>query len=122
MGSRQGSPGYGDYQLEQNDLSEAEKNYKASLQLCQELNISDGQAEALIALGFVEYRRGAWQDSMTFLARAQAMLDEKAEPYKMGQVTASIGEAFIETGMPETAIPKLQQAAEYFRQTHNPLC
>jgi CHAT domain-containing protein/uncharacterized protein HemY len=111
----------GDYQLEQNDLSEAEKSYKASLQLCQELNISDGQAEALIALGFVEYRRGAWQDSMTFLARAQAMLDEKAEPYKMGQVTASIGEAFIETGMPETAIPKLQQAAEYFRQTHNPL-
>lgn len=111
----------GDYQLEQNDLNEAEKSYKASLKLCQELNISDGQAEALIALGFVEYRRGAWQDSMTFLAKAQAMLDEKAEPYKMGQVTASIGEAFIETGMPETAIPKLQHAAEYFRQAHNPL-
>jgi CHAT domain-containing protein/uncharacterized protein HemY len=110
----------GDYQLEQNDLNEAEKSYKASLQLCQELNIPDGQAEALIALGFVEYRRGAWQDSMTFLAKAQAMLDEKAEPYKMGQVTASIGEAFIESGMPETAIPKLQQAAEYFRITRNP--
>ena len=111
----------GDYQLEQNNLSEASESYQAALDIWRELNSRDGEAEALISLGFVEYRKGAWQNSMSFLAQAQALLDDKADAYKMGQITASIGEAFIESGLPETAIPKLEQAVQYFGQARSPL-
>ena len=37
----------------------------------------------------------------------------------MGQIAAAMGEAFIENGMPETGLIRLQQAAEYFRLANN---
>jgi CHAT domain-containing protein len=110
----------GDYQLSQSNLTEATQNSETALNLARELNVADQQAEALINLGFIEYRKGAWQNVFTFLTQAQALLDEKAEPYKMGQIAAGLADAFIESGLPETGLVKYLEALEYFRQTQNP--
>jgi CHAT domain-containing protein len=110
----------GEYQLSLNELMEATESYEAALSIWHELNLPDEQADALINLGFVEYRKGDWQSSLTFLARAQRLLGENPEPYKMGQITAGMAEAFIESGMPEVALEKLLLALEYFRQSQRP--
>jgi CHAT domain-containing protein/tetratricopeptide (TPR) repeat protein len=111
----------GHYQLALNNLIEAAQSNEAALSLWRELSLSDRQAEALINLGFIEYRKGAWQNSLSFLTQAQGLLDGKSDPYKMGQITAGMAEAFIESGSPEIGLGKLQQALEYFRQTQHPL-
>jgi CHAT domain-containing protein len=110
----------GDYELAQNNLTEAADAYRAALGIWRELGAADGQAEALISLGFVEYRRGEWQEVFTYLTQAQGMLDEKAEPYKMGRINAALAEAFIETGMPEVGLDKYTLALDYYRLTRNP--
>lgn len=109
----------GEYQFSQTDLTDAAESYEAALSIWRELNLSDEQAEVLINLGFIEYRKGAWQNSMSFLAQAQELLGEKPDPYKMGQITAGIAEAFIESGMPDAGLEKLQEALEYFQQTQH---
>src|SRR6185503_11441183 len=73
------------------------------------------QATILIYLGFLEYRNGAWQDSLAFYTRAESLLDEKAEPYRMAQITGGLGEAFLESGLSEVALPKFREALDYFR-------
>lgn len=110
----------GQYQLTQNKLTEATQSYEAALNFWRELNVSDEQAETLINLGFIEYRKGAWENVLTFLTQAHVQLDEKAEPYKMGKINAGLAAAFIESGMPEYGLTKYLQALEYYRQTQNP--
>lgn len=110
----------GEYQLSQNELTEATGSYEAALSIWRELALPDEQAEALIILGFIEYRKGAWQNTMSFLAQAQGLLGDKPDPYKMGQISAGIAEALIESGMPEAGLDKLQQASEYYQQTQHP--
>lgn len=109
----------GEYQLAQNNLTEAARSYETALNLWRELNVASEQAEMLISLGFVEYRKGAWQNVFTFLTQAQNLLDEKAEPYKMGQITSGMAEAFVESGLPEIGLDKYREALEYFRQAQN---
>ncbi|MFL6216848.1 MAG: CHAT domain-containing protein [Blastocatellia bacterium] len=109
----------GEYQFDQNNLPEATASYEAALNLWRELKLSDQQAEALISLGYIEYRRGAWQNVFAFFTQAQALLDEQAEPYKMGQIHAGLANAFIESGMPETGLAKYMQALDDYNQTHN---
>jgi CHAT domain-containing protein/tetratricopeptide (TPR) repeat protein len=110
----------GEYQLAQNNLTEAARSYETALNLWRELNVASEQAEMLISLGFVEYRKGAWQNVFTFLTQAQNLLDEKAEPYKMGQITSGMAEAFVESGLPEIGLDKYSEALEYYRQAQNP--
>jgi len=110
----------GHYQLAQNNLTEATQSHEAALNLWRELGVAGEQAEALINLGFIEYRKGAWQNVFTFLTQAQNLLDEKAEPYKIGQINAGLAEAFIESGLPETGLAKYRQALENYSQTQNP--
>ena len=110
----------GHYQIAQNDLVEATQSHEAALTLWRELDLRDEVAEALINLGFIEHRKGAWQDSISFLTQAQGMLDEKAEPYKMGQIAAGLAESFIENGLPDAGLAQLQQASEYYRQAQQP--
>ena len=88
----------GHYQLAQNNLTESTQSFETALGLWRELNIADEQAAALINLGFIEYRKGAWQNVFAYLTQAQELLDEKAEPYRMGQITSGLAEAFIESG------------------------
>jgi CHAT domain-containing protein len=110
----------GSYQFSQNDLAAAEKSHTKALAIWRELNIPAEEGEALINLGFIEYRRGAWQRSLELLSQAQGMLDEKAEPFRMGQITGGMAEAFIEVGLPQVGLEKLQQATEYFRLAESP--
>jgi CHAT domain-containing protein len=110
----------GHYQLAQTRLMESTQSHEASLEIFRELNIVPDQAESLINLGFIEYRKGAWEDSLSFLTQAQRMIDEEAEPYKMGQINAGLGEAFLESGLPDVALAKIKLAIEYFRKAQNP--
>lgn len=110
----------GHYQLAQTNLMDSTQSHEESLKIFRELNIVSEQAEALINLGFIEYRQGAWDDCLSLLTQAQAMVDEKAEPYKLGQITGTIGEAFLENGLPEVALKKFELAIQYFRESQNP--
>lgn len=108
------------YQMAQNNLTQAAQSGEAALSLWRELNVAGKQADALISLGYIEYRKGAWQNVLVFLTQAQDLIDEKAEPGKMGQITAGLAEAFIESGLPEVGLTKFNQALGYYRQTQNP--
>ena len=110
----------GQYELEQTNLPEATRNYEESLKLFRELNIVAEQAEAIINFGFVAYREGRWDDGLSLLAQAQGMIDEQAEPFKMGQITSTIGETFLENGLPEAALKKIELARDYFAKARKP--
>lgn len=105
--------------LAQNILGDSTDNYQEALRLWQELNILSEQAEALVMLGFIEFRKGDWQSCITLLTQAERLLDEKAEPFKMGQIAATLADCFNQSGLPEIALTHSQRALEYFRQTKN---
>jgi CHAT domain-containing protein len=108
------------YEMSQNKLAESKLSYEIALPLWRELNAADEQAGVLINLGFIEFRKGAWQESLAFYTQAQHLLDEKTEPYKMGQIAAGLAESFVESGLPEVGLEKFRQALEYYRLTKNP--
>src|SRR6185369_15482894 len=111
----------GEYQLIQNNLVEATRNYEIAQQLWQELNVPNQVAEVLINLGFIEFRKGAWQASMSFYIQAQQLIvDQAAEPYMMGQMKVGLADAFIESGMPATGLERYREALEYYRQMKSP--
>ncbi len=110
----------GDSQMAQNKLLESTQSFETALNLWRELKMARGEAEALISLGFIEYRKGIWQASLSFYIEAQQLIDEKAEPYLMGQITAGLAEAFIESGLPETGLEKYRESLEFYRLTRNP--
>lgn len=111
----------GECYLAQNMVSDAEQNYAAALQLAKELNDPLTQAANLIALGFVEFRKGEWEKDISYLTQAQGLIDEDAEPLMMGQITGGLAEAFNESGLPEQGLFHFQQTLVYFRQTKNPV-
>jgi CHAT domain-containing protein/predicted negative regulator of RcsB-dependent stress response len=110
----------GEYYMAQNLLPESTQNYERALGLWRDLNNAPSQAEALIMLGFIEHRKGEWSGSIALQSQARALLDEKAEPYKMGQIASTLGEAFNENGLPEVSLTHFQRALEYYRLTEDP--
>ena len=109
----------GKYQMIQNNLIEATDAYVTAKQLWQELNVPNKKAEALIELGFIEWRKGAWQASLPFYIEAQQLIrDEAADPYLMGQIKAGLAEAFIESGLPQAGLERYREALEVYRQTN----
>lgn len=110
----------GDYQFSQNDLIAATQSQTNAANIWTELNLPAEKAATLIKLGFIEYRRGAWQDSIVLLSQARTLIDEHAEPFRMGQIDGTIAEAFIEAGLPEVGLEKLKTASEYFRRANSP--
>ncbi len=105
--------------LTQNLLPESTQNYEQALRLWRELSKLSEQAEALIMLSFIEARKGEWQSCISFLTQAQTLLDEKAEPDKMGQIEAQLGVAFDESGLPELAVTHFQRALDYYRESQD---
>ena len=110
----------GEYQMVQNNISGSSESYETAMRLWEELKVPHQVAEALISLGFIEYRKGAWQASLSFYIRAQQLIDAEAEPYMMGQIVAGIAEAFLESGMPETGLIKYRESLNYFLLTNKP--
>ena len=107
------------YQMTQHNLEECAKSLESALNIFQELNDVGQQAEVLIYFGYIEYRNAAWQSSLDYYTQAQSMIDKDAEPYKMGQITVGLGDTFLESGMPDVALPKYQESLDYFRITQN---
>lgn len=110
----------GDYYLAQSNLVEAAQAYQSALDLATEIGDRTRQAEALVYLGYVEFRKSAWQEVFSFMTRAEELIDSDAEPYVMGRISTGIAEAFIETGMPEVGLQKYEEALEYFSRTQTP--
>ncbi|HKE56766.1 MAG TPA: CHAT domain-containing protein [Pyrinomonadaceae bacterium] len=106
--------------LAQNMLPEATQNYEVALTLWQELKNAPQQAAVVIMMGFIEYRKGEWQRSISLLSYAQSLVKEEAEPRMMGQVASGLAEAFNENGAPEDGITQYSRALEYYRQTQDP--
>lgn len=109
-----------EFQMLQSSIMEAGESSEMALKIWRELNMPDEEAAALISLGFLEYRKGSWEMCLSFLMQAQSLIDEKAEPYKMGQINGGIAEAFIESGMPEVGLNKSREALENFRAADDP--
>lgn len=104
----------------QQTLVEAAQNFQQSLKIWQEISDPAEQAEALIMLGYVEYRKGEWQASINYLTQAQGLINEKDQPGKMGQIAAGLAAAFNENGMPDSALIHYQRALEFYTQTKDP--
>lgn len=107
----------GNYYYAETSLTEAAQNFQAALDLARTIDDAKLQAESLIYLGYVEYRKAAWQELISFSTSAEELIDGESEPFLMGQITSGFAEAFIETGLPEVGLQKYQQGLDYFRQT-----
>jgi CHAT domain-containing protein len=107
----------GTYHLAQNSLTEATQSNETAIKLSRASGFKTLEAEALINLGFIEYRKGAWHNVTRFLWDAEKLIDPEAEPFKMTQIAASTADAYIESGLPETGLPKYQEALEYIHKT-----
>lgn len=109
------------YHLAQNSLEDATQSYETARTQSHEAGLTNMEADALIYLGFIEFRRGAWQNVITFMLDAGPLFDAESEPFKMTQVTSAIADAYIESGLPESGISKHQEALEYIKKTNNAL-
>jgi CHAT domain-containing protein len=110
----------GTYHLAQNSLEESIRSNEAALSLSHKSGFKALEAEALINLGFIEYRKGAWHKVTKYLQDARNLIDAEAEPFKMTQISTSIAEAYIESGLPEIGLPKYYEALEYIRKANKP--
>src|SRR5215212_4661776 len=112
--------GIGTYHLAQNSLEEATRSNQTALNLSRTHGFKDLESEALIYLGFVEYRKGAWHAETEFLRDAEKLVNAETQPFKMTQISTAIAEAYIESGLPEIGLPKYYEALEYIRKAHQP--
>jgi CHAT domain-containing protein len=110
----------GSYHLAQNSLDAASLSYETARNESHANGLKDMEADALINLGFIEFRRGAWHNVTKFMWEAEKLFDAEADPYKLVQVTSAIAEAYIESGLPEAGLPKFYEALEYVKKTNNP--
>lgn len=111
----------GECYLASSMLDQAIENYETALRIWRAESDPVGQAGALISLAFVEYRRGGWEKNLSYLTQAEGLIDEHAEPTKMGQIAGGLAEVFNEVGLPERGLFHFKRALEYFRQMKDPM-
>lgn len=110
----------GQYYMAQQMLSESRQNYDTALAMYREQGNVRAQAGVLIAIGFIEWRKGDWQTAIDYLTQARSLVDDRAEPLKMGQIATGLGESFYELGMPEIALNQFQRGLDYYRLGKKP--
>ena len=110
----------GNYHFAQSNLVEAAQDFQRALELATSIGDTKLQATALVYLGYVEYRKGAWQEVFSFMTRAEALIDNGADYYLMGQISTGYAEGFIETGLPEVGLQKYKEGLEYYGKTETP--
>jgi len=103
-------------QLAQTMLVEATQSFQTALENARTLGDAKLQAASFIYLGYVEFRKGAWQQLFSFLSSAQNLTDGEAEPRLMGQIVAGYADALVETGLAEAGLQKFEQALYYYRR------
>jgi CHAT domain-containing protein/uncharacterized protein HemY len=106
--------------MAQNQVHEAGENYESALQIWRELKDRSEQAEILILLGLNEERKAEWQNAISYFTEAQTLVDEQAEPRKMGQISAGLADAFNRNGLPENGLVHYQRSLDYYRLTRDP--
>jgi CHAT domain-containing protein/tetratricopeptide (TPR) repeat protein len=111
----------GQYHLAQSNFNEAQRCYEEAIKIWRKRNLPVRQAGSLIMLAYIEQSRGAWGPAFSLLTQAQLLLDENAEPYKMGQIIGSQAYAYTELGLPEIGLEKAHAALEHFRRAKDPL-
>ena len=104
------------YNYAQNAMSESARYYDLALQAWRQLSNRNGQADALIMLGYVEGRRGDLLNGVSYLTQARNLIDEQSDHIRMGQIAGGLGYVFNESGLPESGLPQYQRAMEYYRQ------
>ncbi len=109
----------GDYYQAQNMLAEAVQSYEQALKIWRDLNNSSGQAAVLISLGYIDLRSAEWQSGLSQFSQAQALIDEKADPQKMGQISCGMAEIYNAHGMPERGLAYYERALDLYRQAQN---
>ncbi|HJT28018.1 MAG TPA: CHAT domain-containing tetratricopeptide repeat protein [Pyrinomonadaceae bacterium] len=102
-----------------NVLLGATQSFEQALPLWQELNDSAQQATALIMLGFIDLRKAEWQSSISRFVQAQGLIDEAAEPQKMGQIACGMAEVYNEYNLPEHGLIHYKRALTYYQQTQD---
>ena len=107
----------GDYYQAQHILTEATQSYEQALQIWRDLKDQSGQASVLINLGLIYLRRAEWENALSHFSQAQELMDAKAEPQKMGQISCGMAELYNAHGMPEQGFTYYERALEYFRQS-----
>ena len=110
----------GQYQMAQTMLVEATQSFQTALEDAGNLGDAKLQAESLVYLGYVGFRKGAWQEVFAFLASAQQLIDGDAEPYLMGQITGGFADASLETGLADVGLQKFTETLEYYRLANSP--
>lgn len=101
----------------QDALSEAVENYEKALKIWRDLNNQREQAGTLIMLGYIEDRRGEWRNAIALLTQAQQLVNERDDPYRMGQIASGLADVFNESGSPENGIIQYQRALEFYGKT-----
>ena len=108
------------YQYAQNSLDEATQSNQTARTLANNAGYKDLEAEALINLGFIEYRKGSWQDVTKFLWDAEKLFDAESDPIMATRIATSAAEAYVESGWPEMAFQKYEEALDYIRKAKHP--
>jgi CHAT domain-containing protein len=110
----------GHYYMAQNKLFESKENAEAALAIWQQLQNKSGQAGVRIMMGFIEYRKGNWEDCIRYHSQARELLDEKAGPMRLGQIAVGLAEAFNEIGLPAIGQVHFEEALRYYRELQDP--
>ena len=108
------------YQFALNSLEEATQSNETARSLANKGGLKDLEAEALINLGFIEYRKGAWSAVTKFLWDARKLIDADSDLLMMTRITGTIAEAYLESGQLEIALQKYEEALEYIRKAKQP--
>ncbi len=110
----------GQFQLAQNSLAEAAQSNETAQSLSSNGGFKDLEAEALINLGFIEYRKGGWDNVLKYLREAEKLVNVETDPVMMTKIATATAETYIESGFPEIGLPKYQEALEYVRTANRP--
>lgn len=110
----------GRYHLAQNSLDDATSHYETARNISHSAGFKGLEADALINLGFTDFRRGAWQAVTQYLWDAAKLFDAEADPLKMMQITTATADAYIENGLPQTGVEKWNEAFEYISKLDKP--
>jgi CHAT domain-containing protein/tetratricopeptide (TPR) repeat protein len=110
----------GNYYYAKKSLVEAEQNYQTALDLSHQINDVPLQAEAIVYLGFITYAKGAWQETFELVTSGLNLAGDAVTPELMARSTATLAEAFIESGLPEVGLQKYQKGLEFYQQAEMP--
>ena len=108
------------YQYALNNLDEATQTNQTARGLASNAGFKDLEAEALINLGFIEYRKGSWHEVTKFLWDAAKLFEADSDLIMATRIATTAAEAYVESGWPEIALQKYEEALEYISKANHP--